>query len=218
MPGLVYDAGALLAPSVATSRRVAAPAGRPHRRTPDRARAVLAQAWRGGPRPGLSLLLKGCLILPVDEHLARAAGTACGRARTSDVVDALVVVHRRPPRRHHPHQRPRRPAPPRRRHQHQADHPHHLTRSLDVYPASGQLAELGWIMVRSVPVPRVSGALRRASGMSEVSVMALSGAVATPDVQVPRSGGRPAANVGASGGGLVLRHQRRFRFVRFHVG
>jgi hypothetical protein len=43
-------------------------------------------------------------------------------------------------------------------------------------------------MVRSVPVPRVSGALRRASGMSEVSVMALSGAVATPDVQVPPVG------------------------------
>ena len=93
MPGLVYDTGALLAAerrdvtvsllhqrAVRTGLRPIVPA------------AVLAQAWRGGPQPGLSLLLKGCLILPIDERLARAAGTACGRARTSDVVDALVVV------------------------------------------------------------------------------------------------------------------------------
>jgi predicted nucleic acid-binding protein len=93
MPGLVYDAGALLA----AERRDVAVALLHQRAVRTGVRpivpaAVLAQAWRGGPRPGLSLLLKGCLILPVDEHLARAAGTACGRARTSDVVDALVVV------------------------------------------------------------------------------------------------------------------------------
>jgi hypothetical protein len=31
-------------------------------------------------------------LLATDEQLARAAGTACGPAHTSDVVDALVVV------------------------------------------------------------------------------------------------------------------------------
>lgn len=53
---------------------------------------VLAQAWRGGPQHGLSRLLKGCTILPDDASSGKAAGQACAAARTSDVVDALVVV------------------------------------------------------------------------------------------------------------------------------
>jgi predicted nucleic acid-binding protein len=93
MPAIVYDTGALLAAErrdvtmsllhqqvVRSGARPIVPA------------VVLAQAWRGGPQHGLSLMLKGCLILPTDEHLARAAGTARAQARTSDVVDALVVV------------------------------------------------------------------------------------------------------------------------------
>lgn len=53
---------------------------------------VLAQAWRGGPQPLLSRFLVGCEVVPMDEEAARAAGAACGRAGTSDVVDATVVV------------------------------------------------------------------------------------------------------------------------------
>lgn len=53
---------------------------------------VLAQAWRGGPQPNLSRFLKGCLILPDTEAMGREAGRACAKARTYDVVDALVVV------------------------------------------------------------------------------------------------------------------------------
>jgi hypothetical protein len=53
---------------------------------------VLAQAWRGGPQANLSRLLAGCTVAPLDEPLARAAGTLCGKAGTSDVVDASVVV------------------------------------------------------------------------------------------------------------------------------
>ena len=53
---------------------------------------VLAQAWRGGPHPQLSRLLKGCRILPDEEATGRAAGAACGIAGTSDVVDAIVVL------------------------------------------------------------------------------------------------------------------------------
>jgi len=40
----------------------------------------------------LSRLLKGCRIEELDEVRGRAAGQACGRARTSDVIDAAVVV------------------------------------------------------------------------------------------------------------------------------
>ena len=53
---------------------------------------VLAQGWRGGPQAELSRLLVGCRVEGLDEVRARAAGTACGRAGTSDVVDASVVV------------------------------------------------------------------------------------------------------------------------------
>lgn len=53
---------------------------------------VLAQAWRGGPQPALSRLLKGCRIEPLDEPVARAAGAACAVSGTADVVDAAVVV------------------------------------------------------------------------------------------------------------------------------
>ncbi|MGH3832501.1 MAG: hypothetical protein ACRDRS_19010 [Pseudonocardiaceae bacterium] len=93
MPALLYDTGAL----VAAERRQPL-IWRLH----DRANAtgivpvvpavVLAQAWRGGPQPNLSRLLRGCRIVPDDEIAGRAAGHACAVAGTSDVVDALVVV------------------------------------------------------------------------------------------------------------------------------
>lgn len=53
---------------------------------------VLAQAWRGGPQHQLSRLLKACTIVPDTEQVGRVAGAACGVARTSDVVDAIVVT------------------------------------------------------------------------------------------------------------------------------
>lgn len=40
----------------------------------------------------MSRLLAGCHVEPFDEQLARSAGVACGRAGTSDIVDAAVVV------------------------------------------------------------------------------------------------------------------------------
>jgi predicted nucleic acid-binding protein len=93
MVALLYDTGALLA-----AERREPLIWRLH----DRANAagivpvvpvvVLAQAWRGGPQPNLSRLLRGCRIVPDDENTGRAAGRACAAAGTSDVVDALVVV------------------------------------------------------------------------------------------------------------------------------
>lgn len=91
--GTTYDAGALLAAeanrrdlwaiharSLQRGERPVVPAG------------VLGQAWRGGPQAQLSRLLRGCRIEDLDEHRARAAGFACARSGTRDVVDASVVA------------------------------------------------------------------------------------------------------------------------------
>ena len=90
----VYDTGALLAAEGSSARmwalhgRLLADVAGP----PVVPVAVLAQAWRGGPQAQLSRLLRGCVIHPDTEALGRAAGAACARTRTADVVDALVVV------------------------------------------------------------------------------------------------------------------------------
>lgn len=93
MPGLTYDTGALLA-AEANRRELWCL----HARTLQRGQqpvvpaAVLAQAWRGGPQPSLSRLLRGCRIEVLDEVRARAAGVACGRSDSRDIVDAAVVA------------------------------------------------------------------------------------------------------------------------------
>ena len=56
---------------------------------------VLAQAWRGAARQApLRALVKGptTVVPALDQVLAEAAGVLCGRAGTSDVVDASVVL------------------------------------------------------------------------------------------------------------------------------
>jgi predicted nucleic acid-binding protein len=91
--GITYDTGALVA--VERSDRLVWAL---HRRALERAvrptvpAGVLAQGWRGGPQAELSRLLKGCHVEPLDELRARAAGAACSRAGTADVIDATVVV------------------------------------------------------------------------------------------------------------------------------
>jgi hypothetical protein len=91
--GVTYDTGALVAAE--RNQRVVWAV---HRRTLERGMrptvpaGVLAQAWRGGPQSELSRLLKGCRIEDLDEVRGRAAGQACGRAGTGDVIDATVVV------------------------------------------------------------------------------------------------------------------------------
>ena len=89
----MYDTGALFASERGNDRMWTL-----HRRALERSIqplvpvAVLAQAWRGGPQHNLSRLLRGCQVLPDSEGLGRLAGRMCGLARTSDVVDALVVA------------------------------------------------------------------------------------------------------------------------------
>ena len=90
---LVYDTGALLAAERGDRTMWAV-----HRRGLDRAgqavipAVVLGQAWRGGPQPQLSRLLKGCVIESFDENVGRAVGRLLRDNGTSDVVDAHVVL------------------------------------------------------------------------------------------------------------------------------
>jgi predicted nucleic acid-binding protein len=96
-PGLTFDSGALLA-FEARDRRVNVLV----QRAKDLGRSVvvpagvLAQVWRGrGPRQArLAILLSGERVTVQDltRNRAQAAGELCGRSRTSDVVDASVVV------------------------------------------------------------------------------------------------------------------------------
>lgn len=77
---------ALLRAAIATDRRIVVPAG------------VVAQVFRGGPRQVALRSLLGTPIVEVpalDRVLAEAVGVLCGRSRTSDVIDASVVLHAR---------------------------------------------------------------------------------------------------------------------------
>ena len=54
---------------------------------------VVGQVWRGGPRQArLATALAGVEVKPLDDELGRAAGRLLGATRTSDVVDAGVVL------------------------------------------------------------------------------------------------------------------------------
>lgn len=93
---VVLDSGALIAferadarlralvrEALRTKARLVVPAG------------VMGQVWRGG---GRQVALRGLLhgptteVPPLDRVLAEAAGVLCGRAGTSDVIDASVVL------------------------------------------------------------------------------------------------------------------------------
>jgi hypothetical protein len=92
---LILDAGALVAIERG-DRRVFALLKREHTagRVPRSHGAVVGQVWRGGSgrQARLARLLPGLEIVPLDDALGRRAGVLLGRARTSDVVDAAVIV------------------------------------------------------------------------------------------------------------------------------
>jgi predicted nucleic acid-binding protein len=91
--GLTYDTGALLAAEAGRRQVwVLHEQAMNERVRPTVPAAVLAQAWRGGPQPLLSRLLRGCTVEALTEQAARAAGAALAASRASDVVDAMVVV------------------------------------------------------------------------------------------------------------------------------
>jgi hypothetical protein len=90
--GLTYDTGALVAAerdnrlmwalhraAIARGLLPTVPAG------------VLAEAWRGGPQPRLSSLLRGCRIEEFGEQQARQVGTLFARSGLVDTVDVAVA-------------------------------------------------------------------------------------------------------------------------------
>jgi len=91
---LVLDAGALISldrndRTMWSLLRVAADEARPVL-VPT---AVIAQAWRDGTRQvPLSRALAHCEEVPLDGFAARAAGLLCAASKTSDVIDATVVL------------------------------------------------------------------------------------------------------------------------------
>ncbi|MBI4494842.1 MAG: twitching motility protein PilT [Chloroflexi bacterium] len=93
MAGLTYDCGALLAGEQGDRRLWAIHARALQRGVlPIVPTAILAQAWRGGPQPGLARLLGGCHLEPLVESAARNVGAALARSSTTDVPDATVVI------------------------------------------------------------------------------------------------------------------------------
>ncbi len=96
MAGLTLDAGALIAfergerkvvaivaRALALGSKLGVPAG------------VVAQVWRNGRKQARLARLLGSRAVEIevlDDARARAAGQLCGVSRTSDVVDASVVL------------------------------------------------------------------------------------------------------------------------------
>jgi predicted nucleic acid-binding protein len=55
--------------------------------------AVVAEVWRGGPRAArTAMLLAACIVEPLSEKVARAAGEALAIVRGAGVVDAVVMA------------------------------------------------------------------------------------------------------------------------------
>jgi predicted nucleic acid-binding protein len=90
---IVFDAGALVALDKNDSKMWAIMKAAALRRTTVFAPStVIAQVWRGSPRQArLAIALQGVEVSLFDP-MAKAAGELCGTSRTSDVVDASVVL------------------------------------------------------------------------------------------------------------------------------
>lgn len=90
--GLTYDTGALIAAENHDRLMWA-----PHRAALGRGLSltvpagVLGEAWRGGPQPSLSRLLKGCRVEPLTEAQAREVGVLAKRSGLHDTVDLAVA-------------------------------------------------------------------------------------------------------------------------------
>jgi hypothetical protein len=96
MSGVTLDAGALIAFEKG-DRRVVAIIARAVERRQEVAipAAVVGQVWRDGARQVRLVRLLGSDAVEIEaleDTRARAAGQLCGASRTSDVVDASVVL------------------------------------------------------------------------------------------------------------------------------
>ncbi|WP_328561769.1 twitching motility protein PilT [Streptomyces coelicoflavus] len=94
MSHIIYDTGALIAAAKNNQAFLyvhyrALGAGR----TPVVPAGVLAQGWDSRPRAAaLHRVLHGCQVLPFTEAQAKAAAALCQENKTSDVIDATVVL------------------------------------------------------------------------------------------------------------------------------
>jgi hypothetical protein len=94
--GITFDAGALIA-FERNDRRVVAIVAEAvkHGATIAIPSGVVGQVWRDGQRQARLARLLGSHVVeiePLDDRRARAAGQLCGVTKTSDVVDASVVL------------------------------------------------------------------------------------------------------------------------------
>lgn len=95
-PGIVFDAGALIALERGNKRMIALlQRALAQGRTFRIPAGVVAQAWRNGRvQVGLSRFLHSLEveIIPLDDQLARSCGELCGIANSSGAIDASVVI------------------------------------------------------------------------------------------------------------------------------
>jgi len=96
MKGLTLDAGALIALE-RRDRRVAAllKVAQSHGLEISVPTGVVGQVWRDGSRQAVIARVLGANdveLVVLDAETARASGVLCGRAGTSDVIDASVAL------------------------------------------------------------------------------------------------------------------------------
>ena len=93
MNGVTYDTGALIAADHNDRRMWALHAGFLALETsPTVPTPVLAEAWRGGPRPAsLARFLALCTTEPLTDEQAKAVGALAACAHHDDIVDVTVV-------------------------------------------------------------------------------------------------------------------------------
>lgn len=92
MRPVVYDAGVLVSADRSDRQQWAAHRVRLEAGSlPLVPASVVAQVSRGTRQAQLRRFLRGCEVVPLDEHAAHRAGALLARSGTSDVVDATVV-------------------------------------------------------------------------------------------------------------------------------
>jgi len=91
---VILDAGALIVVTKNDRRMIARLMAAQEEEDDLRTHAmVIAQVWRDGRRQAsLARLLRSTTVVALDDELGRRAGELLGKAKTSDPIDAAVVL------------------------------------------------------------------------------------------------------------------------------